>query len=1827
MKKILLLAVALVVAFVTFGQTVLLTEDFETDGEGSRYLSSTFSNCTNNDYFLRTNVNPYICSTAGFGNALTNVQGSYYWVSEDIESVDNPNGTFATLTLNPLNVSSYSNITVSVFLAEGRADGIRWETDDVVEIQTSWDGGSYVTIGRFVGDDEFGGYLREDTNLDGVADAAAPTVGLAFTNFTYSVPGGGTNLSVRMYLGGHDGSEELAFDQIVVSGDAGAPANYVPVLANIESAGLIYNEGDAPLTITNALTVSDIDNTNLDSAFVEICTGFSPAEDVLSYSALGGISGSFDSVTGKLKLTGNSSVANYQSVLRSVQYQNTNTTNPSNVTREICFSVSDGTDVSNVAMRTVSLMDVITEEVCLPFAESFEQDGEGISYVSNTFDDSPNPDFFLRTNTQPAGHAESVSGFDGSYFWASEDVISTASGDNPGIIEFAPMNIIGNSSYTFNILMGTSNSNGFRWEQTDNIILQYNIDDAGWNTFGLFQGDDPFGGDLRLDLDNDTDTVGGGGPYGTTVPNGSLSDFEFTFSGTGSEMKIRIVIEQDGGSEELVFDNIRISGDVSEALSCADTTVFLDEFGDVLISADYLTSTSTANCGVDSVLLDVYDFTCADIGDNSVTVTVYHSNSTTSTCNSTVTIVDTTAPEVVCQNISVYLDSFGVATIDSIDVDGGSSDNCSVAKFSVDSSSFDCSELGANSVILTVEDESGNTAQCTSTVTVFDTIAPVVLASNITVTLDGTGSASIIPADIDDGSTDNCGVASMSLNTISFDCSDVGANTVFLTVTDGSGNASQAMATVTVKDTLAIDCVVNQFENAGLNCEFMVPNYISQATITASCSLDTIYQVPAAGSLVGVGDTTVTITVEAGSLFTQCSFNLNVEGANPDFSADQTSVCRETEISFTDLSADAVSWVWDFGDGSSLDSTQNPTHAYSSPGTYTVSLEATSSLGCTETIIKNAFITIHPPLARFTANPTFGLTLPHTVFFTDQSTLPDTWFWDFGDGSTSTAQNPIHSYTAFGSYKVLLTVTDTIYGCSDTVSTVINVAQDTTPPDFNCPIDTFAYADVDCQAELGDYTLAANIVDDYDPSPVIEQYPAAGTMFSDSIWVTIKASDFSANIDSCSFWVIASDTINPVVSCKDTVLYLGETGQVTLNAYDIDNGSTDNCGIASMELSQSVFTGGDAGINTVGLIVTDVNGNSATCNFTVTIVDTIPPEVWCQNIGINLDADDGRTRIYTGFVLDSVYDAGGIVSYTLDTSEYDCGDIGKNLVELSVRDVSGNVGSCTAEVTVVDNNPPTVVCRDFEVTLNAAGIATISVDSIDDGSSDACGIAGMELSQSTFTGADLGENAVYLYVTDVNGNSDSCLAVVTVSDEIAPVANCNSIDVFVNDMSGYALNSVDLAMLAAGSTDNATSFDSLTIEASPSVFTCEQIGDSVTVEITVIDEAGNESSCETTVFVNYQLALEVEDIEVSLDSGQCETAVSYPGVFTSESCAVLTQLEGLGAEGMFPAGTTVETWEVVLGESIDTVSFSVVVTPVEFAPTLNTVNDTTVSEDEVLVVELTGISDGGDCLPQELVISAESLNADLIESIAVTYEQGDSTAELSITFIAEQSGEAEVVVLVEDESGAIVTDTFAVIVESVNDAPTLVAAIADRDVQAEDVLSVSISRTLGDVFDDADGDELSWIFMSEEDTVYSWMSVNELASEYVLDFSPTQADTGCYTIIVQVSDTSGLTASDSFEVCVTAIPVGVANIDQSAFNVNIYPNPSKGLVSIEMETSSVEETEVSVSNVAGAEVLRRTFIAGDHIQLDLSENVSGMYLVRITQGGKHAIKKLILDKN
>ncbi len=137
-----------------------------------------------------------------------------------------------------------------------------------------------------------------------------------------------------------------------------------------------------------------------------------------------------------------------------------------------------------------------------------------------------------------------------------------------------------------------------------------------------------------------------------------------------------------------------------------------------------------------------------------------------------------------------------------------------------------------------------------------------------------------------------------------------------------------------------------------------------------------------------------------------------------DFSGSPTSGAAPLTVNFTDQSTNSpTSWSWDFGDGGTS-TAQNPSHEYTSAGDYTVSLTAANA-GGSDTATKTDYISVTPPapVADFTGSPTSG-TVPLTVNFTDQSTnSPTSWSWDFGDGGTSTVQNPSHEYTSAGDTK------------------------------------------------------------------------------------------------------------------------------------------------------------------------------------------------------------------------------------------------------------------------------------------------------------------------------------------------------------------------------------------------------------------------------------------------------------------------------------------------------------------------------------------------------------------------------------------------------------------------------------------------------------------------------------------------------------------------------------------------------------------------------------------------------------------------------------------
>ncbi|WP_321508606.1 PKD domain-containing protein [uncultured Methanoregula sp.] len=143
-------------------------------------------------------------------------------------------------------------------------------------------------------------------------------------------------------------------------------------------------------------------------------------------------------------------------------------------------------------------------------------------------------------------------------------------------------------------------------------------------------------------------------------------------------------------------------------------------------------------------------------------------------------------------------------------------------------------------------------------------------------------------------------------------------------------------------------------------------------------------------------------------------------------------------VSFSDNSLGALpmTYRWDFGDSTSS-SRQNPSHTYAASGEYTVRLTVTNEYG-TNTKTVPAYIGVGlPPEAEFKVTPGSG-EIPLIVSFTDVSiNRPGTWNWDFGDGTTSSEQNPVHTYTAPGSYSVTLRVTNHFGSDRHTISGVI----------------------------------------------------------------------------------------------------------------------------------------------------------------------------------------------------------------------------------------------------------------------------------------------------------------------------------------------------------------------------------------------------------------------------------------------------------------------------------------------------------------------------------------------------------------------------------------------------------------------------------------------------------------------------------------------------------------------------------------------------------------------------------------------------------------------
>ena len=264
----------------------------------------------------------------------------------------------------------------------------------------------------------------------------------------------------------------------------------------------------------------------------------------------------------------------------------------------------------------------------------------------------------------------------------------------------------------------------------------------------------------------------------------------------------------------------------------------------------------------------------------------------------------------------------------------------------------------------------------------------------------------------------------------------------------------------------------------------------------------------------------------------------------------------------------------------------------------------------------------------------------------------------------------------------------------------------------------------------------------------------------------IRVKDVNGNKTDIPVNIIVQDNIDPIPLANDIVVQLDDNGVVSVNPNDLDNGSSDNCEIASFNLTKSNFTCNDIGNNVVTFSVTDVNGNKANTLVNIKVKDNTGPTV-TVNQDIIAELDKNGTVIIKNLrdvvpvvsasdncEVKSIFIKGGKKNRT-----FTCNDIATNpnIRIIRVKDVNGNKTDIPVNIIVQDNIDPIPLANDIVVQLDDNGIVSVNPNDLDNGSSDNCEIGSFNLSKSDFTCNDIGNNGVTFSVTDVNGNTANTL--------------------------------------------------------------------------------------------------------------------------------------------------------------------------------------------------------------------------------------------------------------------------------------------------------------------------------------------------------------------------------------------------------------------------------------------------------------------------------------
>ncbi|MGB1040010.1 MAG: gliding motility-associated C-terminal domain-containing protein, partial [Flavobacteriales bacterium] len=704
-----------------------------------------------------------------------------------------------------------------------------------------------------------------------------------------------------------------------------------------------------------------------------------------------------------------------------------------------------------------------------------------------------------------------------------------------------------------------------------------------------------------------------------------LSDTTFNCLDTGANT-VSLFVTDASGNVSVCTSTVTVLDTLAPVMMCKNDTVYLDAAGLGSNMVSDIDNGTTDNCVIASMTLSNYDYTCADTGINNVTLTATDVSGNVDSCMATVLVLDTISPMAMCKDITIYLDSMGMVSIDSSDVDGGSTDNCEIATIAISQSAFDCSMTGPNTVTVTVTDVSGNSSVCTSTVTVLDTLNPIVVCKNATVYLDSTNLVTIDTSDVFSSAWDNCNIDSVWLSQYDFTCMHLGPNNVAVYASDSSGNVDSCIAVVTVVlldpptiDTIAVQVDEFNFAQLCLTDDRLLgmPNtYISCKAVTR-------------GNLINYNDTCFT--------YTQTSVVKYLDTACVVI-CDDCGICDTTVLIFV------------------------PT-----PSKETLTLGPVIPLSNVDTCVnlESTFMTgMHTGTCDATGTSSTGVPLTITGLCV-RYTVPSAVF----TGDTA-----------------CIIVCDTIHGLIVCDTTCIVYLPDTTPPTVICKDDTVYLSTLGTVSVDTSNVLAGafdnTLVNAVWVSPNMFNCANVGQNT-----VTVFAQDTNRNMSSCTATVTVLDTISPTAICQNITIRLDSMGMASIVAADVDGGSFDNCDIASIVVSQTSFDCSNLGVNNVTLTVTDIYGNSSTCSATVTVEDLIAPIVYCPGDKQRVVRNTTCSYIVEDFIGETnMWDNCSMDDLTITQSPAAGTEISlentDTTITMTITDGSGNVSTCSFKVYV-----------------------------------------------------------------------------------------------------------------------------------------------------------------------------------------------------------------------------------------------------------------------------------------------------------------------------------------------------------------------------------------------------------------------------------------------------------------------------------------------------------------------------------------------------------------